>query len=221
MFAPVLMQTTSPTRLALALTTSGILLTATAAGPWSFSASALLWAAPTLVAVRCLPALLSWPLVVGVGFLGRVLAWGGALSDSDLIALPLAASVALVPALLVDRLVFDRMPRASLIAWPLGLLATVRVLDVVAPRVSSLVFQTPSIEELGRLEAVAGRGSVVIAVALVAQALGALGTVLNRPTDVVTARERETGVRWGALVGLSVCAAILLAAFVGVAEASP
>lgn len=189
-------------RLVLALTVSSLLLAATAGGSWSVWPSSLLWAAPLLVAMRCLPWPVAVPLVVLVSAVGRAIAFGPSLAGADGLVLPLVASVALLPALVVDKLVDARFPRAGLLAWPLAITITERL--VAATLIGGLVAPPTSIAAIHALRAGPGPWADTFFVALVAQAFGALGTVLHRGSDRFAAVERERGVRWAALTALVV-----------------
>lgn len=189
-------------RLALALTVSSLLLAATASGSWSFWLSSLLWPAPLLVAMRCLPWPVAVPLVVLVSAVGRAIAFGPSLAGTDGLVLPLVASVALLPALVVDKLLDARFPRASLLAWPLAIMITEWL--VAGTLIGGLVAPPTSIAAIHALRAGPGPWADTFVVALFAQAFGALGTVLHRPNDRFPADERERGVRWAALTALVV-----------------
>jgi hypothetical protein len=193
-------------RLAFALITSSLVLTATSGGALAFWPSALLWAAPLLVAVRCLPLLVSLPMVVLLGGAGRAFAFHSSLDGGDGLLLPLLASAALVPAFLLDRVLFDRLPRASMLAWPLGLVATVVVLRETA--VGGLLAPLPELQAVRALGIVGGTSLV----AFIAQAFGGLGSVLNvqKRGDRFSQAVREAGIRWGALTAFAVAALVFV-----------
>lgn len=181
-------------RLALGLAVSSFVFLATASGPWAWAPSALLWAAPFLVALRCLPAIIAVPLVVGVGTAARLVA------GAETAGAALAASALLVPLGLVDRVVERHMPRASLVVWPLGL--TALWLLTRGHAFGALVAPAPEHGVIADVRAALGAWTVPMLSGLVSQAFGALGTVHNRPADRFDVRVREAGVRWAAVVGL-------------------
>lgn len=202
------MMKASAVRLALALSMSGFLLAATAGGRWGIWPSSLLWAAPLLVAMRCLPVFLAVPIVVVVSSAGRAVAFGGSLPGSAGFVLPLLASLVLLPALFFDKVLDARFPRASLVVWPLAIAVTVRV--VAGTALGGLVAPPCELAALAALREGLGGWADAFFVGLVAQAFGALGTVLNRRSDRFSVDEREGGVRWAALTALVVSVMVFL-----------
>ncbi len=200
---------TSTVRLALALTTSGFVLAATAGGSWPLSWSAVLWAVPALVAMRSLPLPLGLAVTVVAGAAGRAVAFWGA-SGSDAATLGLVAAAALVPALLVDRFVLTWLPRAGHLAWPCGVVLVERA--CADTRVAALLAPPPHLEAVAFVGADLGVAGATVAVALMAQAFASLAGVLNRKThDPYGQKERERGVRWSSIAGFAFGAVLLIA----------
>lgn len=201
-------------RLALALSSSGLVL--------GFLASARLghpgWAAalapvPLLVALRCLPLPLGLVLAASVGVLARVLGSLGLPLQGALAEAALGA-VALLPALLADRLLVERWPRAGALAFP----AVVVLTTAMARALHWSLEPLPLAEEgfLGVLDERLGWAAPLFLCAALAQGLTGLASVANgQRADPLPQVEREAAARQvavsaGALALLAWVAARLL-----------
>lgn len=190
-------------RLALALTLSGLVLGATAGGAWAFWGSALLWSAPLLIAIRCLPLALALPTVFVVAAASRLVAF----RDVDMVV-PLEAAAALLPALLVDKLATTKLPRAGWVAFPLALVVT--DLAVRGTALAPLVVPAPSMRAADVLDRGLGPWAVTLVVGVVGGAFGAQGMVHNWPNDPAPQKEREQGVFLAVVTALVVGAALVV-----------
>lgn len=197
-------------RLMLALSTSGLVLGFFAGArfghPWWAAALAPV---PLLVAMRCLPLGAGLAVALGVGAGARVLASVGLPLAGGLAEAALGA-LALMPALLADRLLVPRRPRLGAAAF-VGL---VLLTTAIARAFESSIAPLPVSAE-GALGALADRVGWAISplvCASLAQGLAGLASVGNwhRP-DPLPQAERETSVR-----AVAVAAALLaLAALLG------
>lgn len=197
-------------RLVAALTVMGTLLLATSAGRFAFWPCALLWAAPPIIAARCLPLPLALTVVVVSGTAGRALAWLEGLTGSDHVVVPLVATLLLVPALLVDKVLVTRFPRKGIWAWPALVGITFFVVTKLAatsgPLLASAAEALAPLPDLDGTQLLSALHPVwaVVVTGFVANGFAGAGTVLNwhvddpHPLDV-----RERGVRVGALVGFA------------------
>lgn len=195
-------------RLFAALTVMGTLVTATSAGPYAFWLSALLWAVPPLVALRCLP----WPLALVVvaitGVLGRALAFSTGLTGLDLLVVPLAATGALLPALVVDKLLVTRFPSAGIWAWP-ALVAATFVLLMGTPT-GELVAPVPDLGGVHLVSSLHPAWAVAIT-GIVAQGFASMASVLNwHVPDPHPQAVRERGVRVATLACYALLAAFAI-----------
>lgn len=196
-------------RLFTALTVMGTVVMATSAGPSAFWLCALLWAAPPMVAMRCLPLPLALVVVVVTGVLGRALAFSTALTGLDLLVVPLQATAALLPALVADKLLVTRFPAAGLSAWPALLAATWIVLRGTA--VGELVAPVPDLDGT-HLVSTLHPALAVATAAIVAQGFASMASVLNwHVPDPHAQPVRERGVRFATLAAYALLAAYFAA----------
>lgn len=202
-------------RLALALTVSGVVLNATSAGPWAFWLCALLAVVPALVAMRCLPAWLGVVVAVVPGVVGRAIAFRFEVPAQGLGLAMLIATAALVPALVVDRFVWLRFPRATLLGWPaLVVITSVVVEHTAGPEIASYVAPLPDITALTVLPSVLPQWAPLFVAMLVAQGIAAAATQFNMPIDPLPRAIRERGVRWCLLFGFAFAFAMGVVALV-------
>ena len=199
-------------RLVLALTTSGVLLEAAAAGPWSIWFASLFWAVPLLAAMRSFPLALGVPVALLIGTVGRVLAWHAVLGDDVVLASFLAACAAAAAAL-VDRFVTTWLPRAGIFAWPCALTAIARALAACPGETCNDAARTlapvPDVYAFTFVRGDAGVAGAVFATALVAQGLAVIAATHNRQVpDPYTQEDREKGTRLGSILGFWVAAAL-------------
>lgn len=197
-------------RLMVALCTSGLLLGflggARFGHPWWAIALA---PAPALVALRCLPlpAGMAAALAIAVG--GRVL---GALTLPLEGGLGAAAldGLSLMPALLVDRWLVTRWPRAGAVGFPVAVVAT----GAAAYGAGAAITPLPAAAAgaFGVWATHVGWAVPMLVCASVAQAIAGLASVDNwhRP-DPRTQAEREAGVRQAAIAA----AVVLVLALAG------
>jgi hypothetical protein len=194
-------------RLIAALSISATALMATSAGFWM---SALLWAVPHMVAMRCLPLPAALALVLVTGVVGRALAFSSAL---DGWTLPLAATAALVPALLADRVLVTRWPTAGLWAWPV--LAAATYMATHGSAVGELLAPMPELDGAHLLSAIHPALTVTVT-SVIAQGFASMASVLNwHVPDPHEPRVRERGVRVAALVAFALLAAFAACGFLG------
>lgn len=192
-------------RLLCALTIMGTLVMATSTGPWACWWSALLWAAPSMAALRCLPLPLALLVVVVTGVLGRALACAPSLDGLELLALPLAATAALLPALLVDKLLVTRFPVAGLSAWPALLALTWLLMREQAT--AAMLAPLPDLDATLLLSTLHPVLPVLVG-GIVAQGFASMTSVLNwHVPDPQPQPLRERGVRIATLTTYAVLAA--------------
>lgn len=195
-------------RLFTALTVMGTLVMATAAGAHAFWLPALLWAVPAMVALRCLPLPLALVVVVVTGVVGRALAFRSSLSGLELLVVPSLATAALLPALVLDKLLVTRFPAAGIWGWPALLAAT--WLALRATPAGALLAPLPAFEATALLS----RVHPVLAVAtagVIAQGFASMASVLNwHVPDPHPQPIRERGVRVATLASFALLAALAL-----------
>lgn len=196
-------------RLIAALTIMGSLTMATSMGEYAFWVSAFFWAVPLLVAMRCLPLPYGLGVVVVTGYIGR-----GFVYPPDFMSV-LMGTLWLVPALLVDKLVIARFPRAGIWAWPIAVTATVIVTAyATGTPIGEAVTLTPVPDIDGAQMAAAGHPALaVFLTAVVANGFAGMATILNYHVDDRYPPEmRERGVRVAAMMSCALLAAFGVAA---------
>ena len=195
-------------RLFAALTVMGVVVMATSAGPYAFWLSALLWAVPAMVAVRCLPVPLALVVVVVTGIGGRALAYGTALPGLDLLVVPAIATAALLPALVVDKLLVTRFPAGGIWAWPVLVAATYVVL--MGTPAGELVAPVPDLGGVHLVSTLHPAWAVAIT-GVVAQGFASMASVLNwHVRDPHPQVVRERGVRFATLACYALLAAFAI-----------
>ena len=176
-------------------------------GPWSFRLAALLWAVPSLIAIRSLPLLASVPIAFFTAAVGRVIAF------HDPLTAMLAAAV-LVPVLLVDRWATTWLPRAGALAFPAALVVLACAVDAssAGPALAAQLLPLPPLSALSFVASDAGTSAAVFVAAGFASAFATLGAILNRHIkDPYSAQQRDMGARVAGVVALVVGIALLIA----------
>ena len=196
-------------RLGLALTVMGTIAMATSTGPSAFWMSGLLWAVAPLVALRCLPLPLALVIVVVTGVFGRALAFSSSLAGLDLLVVPVAATAALLPALVIDKLAVTRFALGGLWLWP-ALLAITHLL-FLGTRTGALLAPLPELDGVQLLSRLHPALAVAIT-GVIAQGFASMASVLNwHVPDPHAQPVRERGVRvatlscYGVLAFLALC----------------
>lgn len=192
----------TPARLAAALTTSGLILQATAAGPWAFAPATLLWAVPPLIAIRSLPLFAAAPIVLFTSSLGRF----AACHDPTTAAL---AALALLPVLLLDRFATTWLPRVGVLMFPAALPLLNRVVDDTS--LDGVFAPLPDLAVLRFVASDLGTAGAVVVAAGFAGVLAAMGSILNRHIpDPFGPEARDMGARWASVVALILGILLLL-----------
>jgi hypothetical protein len=194
-------------RLIAALTVVGTLTMATSMGPYAFWVSAFLWAVPSIVAMRCLPLPFALAVVVVTGVAGRFVVHGE-------LTPALVGAGALLPALVVDKLVMARVPRAGVVTWPLAVTATLFAFAAITGATIGDLTLAPVPDIDGAQMAAAGHPALaVFLTAVVANGFAGMATILNFHVEPKHPPEvRELGVRIASLTSFALLAAFAVAA---------
>lgn len=190
----------------------GALFLSTSTGPYAFWPSACLWAVPPLVAMRCLPLHLAFPVVIVSGAVGRMFIAPTPAPDWSDIAVAVAVPL---PLYVVDRVLMRRFPVHGQWAWPLAVTTAAWVamkLLGAAPDTVLTLFPVPDVDATELASAGARTDLAAIFVtAWVAQGFAGMATVLNfHDPDPHPAEVRERGVRRAALVSFALLLAFAI-----------
>ncbi|HEY4223830.1 MAG TPA: hypothetical protein VGO62_20885, partial [Myxococcota bacterium] len=184
----------------------------------TFWASSLFWATPFLLLGRSLSVFVSLPIAFFTGTAGRMLAGHGMGVDVVDCA---AASAALLPALIVDRVVQTWLPTASLLTWPCALVVVQRAL--MGQPSQGLLAPLPHLDSVLLVRGTAGDYASIFVVAVFASGFAAIASVLNRRVrDPYPQDQRERGVRIASITSFVLAFPVFIAgALVAVPSGDP
>jgi hypothetical protein len=204
----------SSTRLALALSTSGLVLGCTAAGEISWFVSALFAPAPLLLAVRCLPKRVGLPLAFCIGAIALFVTARGRLEGAELVTSVLACAALWLLPFWADRLCATWLRRVGFLAFPLAAEVLARLGAEVLPESIAGLLAHPARHSI--LDVWAhdlSRTVVDVALWTLASATSGLAGVHNwHVPDPYTQEQREDGLK---LAGSSVLVLFLVVFVLG------
>jgi hypothetical protein len=190
------------TRLALALTTSGIVLGAFQQGALSFLPFAVVASTPLLLAVRCLPLPIGLAVAFVAGVVARLISARGMLGDDLALACVASSALWLVP-FLVDRVSATWLRRVGFLAFPCAAVLLGHAGDVLlSPAVASQLHMPAHHRVLDMWTHDVGRAVVDWSLFAIASAISGLASVHNWfVRDPYPFPQREAGLRFGGIVG--------------------
>ena len=204
----------SSTRLALALTTSGLILGCTAAGPWAFAPSAVFAPAPLLLAVRCLPKRIGLPLAFLVGAIALFVTSRGRLAGPELVTSVLGCAALWLLPFWADRLCSTWLRRVGFLAFPAAAVVLARLGAEVLPETLAAQLAHPARHAILDVWAHdVSRTVVDFVLWMLAAATSGLAGVHNwHVPDPYTQEQREDGLK---VAGTSVLLTFLVVVVLG------